>query len=293
MSALTHLDTHKGNYSTRSKTAGLTYRLCRLFLCSGRQQFSGLCYCGSTLMTFYPVSAIFVLPAMLLLLEVGRRFRVLHKSPAESSVIESAIFALFGLLLAFTFSGAVARYDTHRQLIVEETNYIGTAYLRLDLLPPAAQPELRQLFRDYVASRLHLYDSVSPEVSPALLQLQHEIWEKSIVAANSPGAKVDGAKLLLPAVNAMIDITATRQTAFNMHPPPIVFLLLFAFSGGSAFLAGYSMTARNHSWFYMIALAIAVTTTIYATLEIEYPRTGLIHLSDTDQALIDLRNSMN
>lgn len=244
-------------------------------------------------MTFHPVSAIFVLPAMLLLLELGRRFRILHKSPAESGAIESAIFALFGLLLAFTFSGAVARYDTHRQLLVEETNNIGTAYLRLDLLPPAAQPELRQLFRDYVTSRLHLYDAVSQEVSPVSQQLQHEIWEKSVVAANSPGAKVDGAKLLLPALNAMIDITATRQNAFNMHPPAIVFLLLFAFSGGSAFLAGYSMTARNHSWFYMIALAIAVTATIYATLEIEYPRMGLIHLSDTDQTLISLRNSMN
>jgi hypothetical protein len=90
----------------------------------------------------------------------------------------------------------------------------------------------------------------------------------------------------------MINITSTRQNAFNMHPPAIVFLLLFAFSGGSAFLAGYSMTARNHSWFYMIALAIAVTATIYATLEIEYPRQGLLRLTDTDQTLIDLHNSM-
>lgn len=243
-------------------------------------------------MTFPPVSAIFVLPAMLLLLEVGRRFRLLHKSPAESSAIESAIFALFGLLLAFTFSGAIARYDTHRQLSVEESNDIGTAYLRLDLLPPAAQPELRQLFRDYTGSRLHLYDTVTQEISPASQQLQHEIWEKSVVASSSPGAKPDAAKLLLPAVNAMIDITATRQNAFNMHPPAIVFLLLFAFSGGSAFLAGYSMTTRHHSWFYMVALSIAVTATVYATLEIEYPRRGLIRFTDIDQTMIDLRNSM-
>src|ERR1700730_10378466 len=114
-------------------------------------------------MTFHPVSAIFVLPVMLVLLEMGRRFRILHKSPAESGAIEGAIFALFGLLLAFTFSGAIARYDTHRQLIVEESNDIFTAYLRLDLLPPAAQPALRQLFRDYTTSRLHLYDSVTKE----------------------------------------------------------------------------------------------------------------------------------
>jgi hypothetical protein len=243
-------------------------------------------------MTFHPFSAIFVLPGMLLLLEVGRRLRLLHKAPAESTAIESAIFALFGLLLAFTFSGAAERYDTHRQLLVEETNDIGMAYRRLDLLPAAAQPELRQLFRDYTTSRLHLYNSVSEEISPVTERLQDAIWRKSVAAAAAPGANVDATKLLLPSLNAMIDITATRQNAFNMHPPAIVFLLLFAFSGGSAVLAGYSMTARNHSWFYMIALAIAVTATIYATLEIEYPRQGLIRLTDTDQTLINLRNSM-
>jgi hypothetical protein len=244
-------------------------------------------------MTLSPFSAFFVLPAMLLLLEAGRQFHIRHKVPSESLAIESAIFALFGLLLAFTFSGAVARYDTHRELIVEETNDIFTAYLRLDLLPPAAQPPLRQLFRDYTTSRLHLYDTVTKEISPASEHLQREIWQQSVVAVAAPGANVDAAKLLLPALNAMIDITATREAAFNMHPPEIVFLLLFAFSGGSAFLAGYSLHAHGRSWFYMAALAIAVTATVYATLEIEYPREGFIRLTDTDKTLIDLRNAMN
>jgi hypothetical protein len=244
-------------------------------------------------MTFPPISAFFVLPLMLLLLELGRRFRIHHKAPSESTAIEGAIFALFGLLLAFTFSGAVERYDHHRELLVEETNAIGTAYLRLDLLPPAAQPALRQLFRDYTTSRLHLYDAVSVEVSPASEHLQREIWQQSVAAVAAPGANVDATKLLLPALNTMIDITGTRQNAFNMHPPSVVFLLLFVFSGGAAFLAGYSMNVKGRSWFHMITLALAVTLTIYATLEIEYPRLGLIRLIDTDKTLIELRNSMN
>jgi hypothetical protein len=244
-------------------------------------------------MTFHPISALFLLPAMLLLLEFGRRFRLRRKVAQESATIVGAIFALFGLLLAFTFSGAVGRYDTHRRLVVEETNDIGTAYLRLDLLPPVAQPALRQLFRDYTTSRLHLYDSVAEEVSPVTQRLQREIWQKSIAAATSPGANVDATKLLLPTLNAMIDITATRQNSFNMHPPAIVFLLLFAFSCGSAFLAGYTITTNDRSWFYMVALAVAVSATIYATLEIEYPRQGLIRLAHTDKTLVDLHNSMN
>ncbi|HEY1993286.1 MAG TPA: hypothetical protein VGG81_02700 [Edaphobacter sp.] len=244
-------------------------------------------------MSFNPISAFFVLPIMLILIELGRRFRIRHKAPQESTAIESAIFALFGLLLAFTFSGAVERYDRHRELIVEETNAIDVAYLRLDLLPPAAQPALRQLFRDYTNSRLHLYDAVSEEVSSFSEHLQHEIWKQSVAAAAAPGASVDATKLLLPALNTMIDITHTRKNTFNLHPPEVVFLLLFVFSGGAAFLGGYSMAVRGRSWFHMFALAVAVTLTIYATLEIEYPRRGLIRLSDTDRALIDLGNSMN
>jgi len=244
-------------------------------------------------MIFNPISAFFVLPVMLVLIELGRRFRIKHKAPQESTAIESAIFALFGLLLAFTFSGAVERYDRHRELLIEETNAIGTAYLRLDLLPPAAQPALRQLFRDYTDSRLHLFDAVSDEISPATEHLQREIWRLSVAAAAAPGANVDATKILLPALNTMIDITATRRNAFNMHPPPVVFLLLFVFSGGAAFLGGYSMAVRGRSWFHMFALATAVTLTIYATLEIEYPRRGLIRLKDTDTTLIELRNSMN
>jgi hypothetical protein len=230
---------------------------------------------------------------MLLLLETGRRFRLSHKTAQESVAVENAIFALFGLLLAFTFSGAIERYDKHRDLIVEETNTIGTAYLRLDLLSAKAQPELRQLFRDYVTSRLHLYDAVSTEISPDSERLQHDIWKQSVAAATSPESNVDATKLLLPALNSMIDITSTRQNAFNMHPPVVVYLLLLCFSGGAAFLAGYSMASRGRSWFHMFALTLAVTLTIYATLEIEYPRQGFIKLADSDRNLITLRNSMN
>ena len=79
--------------------------------------------------------------SMLVLLEIGRRIglrRMAQDSEgarAGVGAVEGAVFGLLGLLIAFTFSGAASRFDTRRQLIVEETNDIGTAYLRLDLLP--------------------------------------------------------------------------------------------------------------------------------------------------------------
>jgi hypothetical protein len=244
-------------------------------------------------MHFSPNSAFLLFPAMIVLLEVGRRLRRQRAEAVVSSAIEGAIFGLFGLLLAFTFSGAVSRFDTHRQLLTQEANDIGSAYLRLDLLPAQTQPELRQLFRDYTTSRLHLYDAVSEEISPETVRLQREIWQRSTAAAMAQGASPDATRLLLPAINDMIDITTTRQNAFNMHPPEVVYWLLFVFSGGAALMAGYSMKAGPRDWMYSIALALAVTLTVYTILDVEYPRRGLIRLQQLDRTLISLRDSMN
>lgn len=244
-------------------------------------------------MTFLPATALLLFPAMILFLEVGRRLRNRCSASEGNSAIEGAVFGLFGLLLAFTFSGAITRYDAHRALLTEEVNAIGTAYLRLDLLPLQAQPQLRQLFRDYTTSRLHLFDAPGAEITPETLRLQTRIWQSSLVSATSAGANPDATKLLVPALNTMIDITSTRQIAFNMHPPSVVSWLLVIFSCGSAFLAGYGRRIQHRDWVYSVALAAAVTLTVCATLEIEYPRQGFIHLNSLDRGLVTLRNSMN
>src|SRR5207253_6462983 len=99
---------------------------------------------------------------MLILLESGRRLgvrRLAKESEGERGglgTIEGAVFALFGLLMAFTFSGAALRFNEKRMLIAEEVNTIETAYLRLLLVPQSA-PKIQDLFRQYVDSRLKTY----------------------------------------------------------------------------------------------------------------------------------------
>ena len=241
---------------------------------------------------------------MLLLLEVGRRIGVhrLAKDPqgAEAGVgtVEGAVFALLGLLIAFTFSGAASRFDTRRQLIIEETNDIGTAYLRLDLLPLDAQPALRQKFRAYLDTRLEIYRKI-PDMAAAKEEmakanrLQVEIWRQSVAASRAPGAAAAAPLLLLPALNAMIDITTTRTMAMQIHPPVVIFALLFGLALASSLLVGYGMaTSKTRNWLHMLGLAFVMAVSVYVILDIEYPRLGFIRVDSFDQALVELRESM-
>jgi hypothetical protein len=248
-------------------------------------------------MTFYPISAFLLFPVMIFCALLGHRLRGKRSDAIISAATEGAVFALFGLLLAFTFSGAVARWDDHRKLIVEEANDIGVAYLRLDLLPAAAQPALRQDFRNYAVAAEHRFDEVpenpqSIKATEQAEQLLSQIWSRSVTAAVSPGANPDALRLLVPALNNMIDITATRKSSYNLHPPSIIFLLLYVFGGVCAYMAGYSMEPGKHHWLYTLSLALTVTLTVYTTLEVEYPRRGLIRLTTQNEVFTDLINTM-
>jgi hypothetical protein len=242
---------------------------------------------------------------MLLFLEIGRRIGVRRmKDDSEAGAegigaVDGAVFAVLGLLIAFTFSGATARFDSRRQLIVEETNDIGTAYRRLDLLPAHAQPALRDSFRRYLDSRIETYrkfpDIAAVRASLAQTdELQKEIWRRAVAAARAEGAPLAASLLLLPALDAMIDITTTRTMATQLHPPMVVFVMLFGLALAASLLAGYGMTgSKMRSRFHMLGFALVMAVAVFVILDLEFPRLGLIRVDAFDQALVDLRESMN
>jgi hypothetical protein len=235
---------------------------------------------------------------MLLLLEVGRRIAQKRGgAPSGAGAVDGAVFALLGLLIAFTFSGAASRFDTRRQLVVQESNAIGTAYLRLDLLPPSAQPALRESFRRYVDSRLAVYRKL-PDVQAAKEELarstslQGEIWAQAVAACRLD-APPSAPMLLLPALNEMIDITTVRTVAALTHPPAIIFATLAALALASSLLAGHGMAGSGtRSCLHMLAFAAAMAMTVYVILDLEFPRLGLIRLDTFDRVLVEVRQSM-
>ena len=242
---------------------------------------------------------------MLMFFEIGRRVGIARRRLDPDGVdqgsgpVEAAMFGLLGLLLAFTFSGAGSRFEERRHLITEEANAIGTAYLRIDMLPSDAQPELRQLFTRYLDTRLSVYRNVTDTSATSALTaetgaIQAQIWSKSVSAAQRPDAPAPAAILLLPALNAMIDITTTRSVAMQNHPPQVVFVLLVVISLVSSLLVGYvTCGTLVRSWFYMLLFAGTISVTFLVIIDLEYPRFGLIRIDAADQVMVELRRQIH
>jgi hypothetical protein len=99
--------------------------------------------------------------------------------------------------------------------------------------------------------------------------------------------------LLLPALNNMIDIATTRTMMLQMHPPRIIYALLFGLGLICSLLAGYRMSSGQHrSWLHILGFTTITVILVYVMLDVEFPRIGLIHLQAADQMLVNLRASM-
>ena len=216
----------------------------------------------------------------------ARRFAEEGESSAKGlAAIQGAIFGLMGLILAFTFSGALSRFDARRHLVVQEANNIGTAWLRVDLLPAEAQVPVRDLFRLYLDSRIETYRKV-PDMAAVKSELmrsaklQSEIW--SLAVSASRDARVTAAPiLLLSALNAMFDIMTTRTEAARLHPPLIIFAMLGSLSLACSLFAGYDMAIRRRlNALHSVGFAMVLAMTVYVIIDLEYPRLGFIRMTD-------------
>lgn len=241
---------------------------------------------------------------MLAMQAVGRRLgeRDRRRDPdgkaPSGGAAEAAVVTLLGLLLGFTFSGAGSRFDARRHLVVEEANAIGTAWLRIDLLPDATQQQVRDLFRKYVDARIQVYRAVPDMkvVAAASAQaeaLQRQIWSASIVGARETG-NTPAFTLLLPSLNEMFEITTTRTAATKIHPPTAIYFMFGTIALIAAMFAGYGASDRKVSnWVHQFGFAAVVTIAVYVIVDFEFPRLGLIQVTSMDQLMVDLRRSMN
>ena len=228
---------------------------------------------------------------------LGRSWQAKTGEDARSqlSTVQGAILALLGLLLAFTFSMAVSRYELRRTLVVEETNAISTTYLRAQLLPKPYAHEISSLFEDYVEARLDFYYA---GIDPARLaqankrteHLQQQLWSQAIAAGKEdPYAITTG--LFIQSLNEVIDAPTKRLAALENRVPEIVYLLLLIGAILAVALIGYGYGLADRRNSLLIALlSLLITLVVLVTMDLDRPRRGLITVGQ--QSMLDLRESL-
>jgi len=210
------------------------------------------------------------------------------------SVAEGSVFAILGLLIAFTFSGAYDRYEARKMHIIDEANAYSTAYTHLKMLAPETQPALRQLLKNYLDQRLIIYKNiphifkVKDEIKKADV-LEEQIWDNALQAMKITNISVT-TEMLVPALSDMFDKANKGYYMALVHSPPFVFLLLISLAVLGAFLTGYSVSEnkKNHS-IHIVSFIVISTLTIFLIINLELPRIGIIRIDKFDKILIDVR----
>jgi len=255
------------------------------------------------------VAASFLLGS-LALLAYGRRLGQRHLAKADGKpmagldAVEGAVFALLGLLLAFAVSGALQRFDERRQLIVQESIAVSTAYDHFDLLEPPARDALKAKLKSYLEARMELYSApseydfehertiYSSEQEARFAALKSELWSDAVSACRA-APLASTCSILLPTVTRVFETAQLRRGANEKHPPKIVFAMLYGFGFVGSLLAGFSMAASNApSRVHLLAFALALSFALFVLTNVEFPRLGLIRVDFFDHFLTEVYSRM-
>ena len=253
----------------------------------------------ATLLDLLPLWAILPLTIAVTLLsvEVGYRvaaYREQHSLEEKESPVGGMVGATLGLLafmLAFTFGLAGSRFEDRRQVLLSEANAIGTTYLRAAMLPEPMQTETQNLLREYVDVRL---EAVQPgKLNQALLkseELHKRLWSLAVAATEKDRSAITG--LFVQSLNEVIDLHAERVMAgLRSRVPGIIWIVLYVLAILAMVMMGYhSGLAHSRRSIAVIALVLGFSAVLYLIADLDRPGQGTLRVSQ--QAMIDLRNSM-
>jgi hypothetical protein len=226
-------------------------------------------------------------------IHIGRALRNRVPSLKEEDrddlgLVLNASLTLLALLIGFSFSMAVSRYDLRKNYEEAEANAIGTEYARTDLLPPDDAPKVRRLLKNYLDQRLLFYTTTDPnrvtKINADTSQLQNQLW-----SAVQPGAKVQPsavAALTVAGMNDVLNSQGYTQAAWWNRIPAEAWILMVAIAVGCSMLVGFH--ARGRRFFLVVPLVVSLAFCLIA--DIDSPRGGAIRVRP--QNLLSLSSSL-
>jgi hypothetical protein len=240
----------------------------------------------------YGVSLLALVGALEFGRRVGRRRRAYAPGghPAIGT-IESASLGLLALMIGFTFSMALTRYDTRKTGVLDEANAIGTAALRAELLPASQARISADLLARYAETRLALGQAgyETPAWNEAIarsLDLQNSLWHEAVAAsAADPRSMPIG--LYVQALNDVIDMHGKRLTGLRNHVPETVVLLLYLIALAATGFTGYGAgLAGDEERGSKLLMTLLIATVLILVIDLDRPYSGLITVSQ--QPMLEL-----
>ena len=229
---------------------------------------------------------------------LGRRRQVHSSDPIKSqlSAIQGSLLGLISLVLGFTFSIALHHYDKRSEAMLEETNAIGTTYLRAHALPETVKNETLSTLGQYVdvrveSSNMSLADAAARE--PSLREgsrLRARLWDLGMKSVKDDD-RITTSGLYIQALNGLIDSYATRDEILNRHVPEVVILLLLltiVLAGG---VLGYTSGVESHRPTMAVTGFIVIVVILAGMImDLDRPRRGFIQVSP--KYMLDLQEDV-
>jgi hypothetical protein len=230
------------------------------------------------------------------LIGISWRHRHPEAKPSDLATLVGAALGLLSLMIGFTFSMALNRYDDRRSAVVDEANAIGTTDLRARMLPEPHASEVRKLLRDYVEIRIGLTGAPQTQISLEKARqrsnaLQAELWQHA-VAVSTADLRSTPAGLFVRTLNDMIDLQEKRFAAVRAHVPLAVFVLLYTIAGVAIGLGAYVVSSRGQGGRLPIAImGLLFAVVIGMTNDLDRSLGGFITVDQ--QSMYKLRENMN
>jgi hypothetical protein len=196
----------------------------------------------------------------------------------DFNLVLGAILTLLALVIGFTFSMAVSRYDQRKNYEEQEANAIGTEYVRIDVLGATEADKIRALLRDYLEQRIVYYTGYDAELlrqtRARTLQLQSSLWSAVIPAAMAKPDPISA--LVMSGMNDVLNSEGYSQAAWLNRIPVAAWTLVFLTSTFCNFLLGYN--AHGKPTLSLSALPVALTISFFLIADIDSPRSGIIRV---------------
>lgn len=214
---------------------------------------------------------------------LGTRLR-LRRAQETRATLDDASLALVGLLLAFAFGMSLDRHDRRRDMVIADSNSIGDFYSCAGMLREPMRTKLQDVIREYLELRVTLVRKVADRASleEAVRRSQQMQVQMTEIVAQAINQGTPIAVSLMTTLNALTSSHAARLAAANDRLPASILLLLFVAAATSAMLLGREQGLLGNAEIMATAIFILlVTLTVYVTLDLNQPQSGMIVVDQT------------